>query len=397
MPTPNKKLSATISVWSNSYGAPTGYGQQAEHLINKLKQAGADVAMLSNYGLEGRPSKIDTPYGKVPHFPRGLDAYSNDSGPLDHKNWIASNKEQPNLMITLYDVWVLTAKAFNDFPIAAWVPLDHISMPPGVEAFLTKENVTPIAMSPHGVRQMQSRKIDCEYVPHAIDTKVYKPTDKIQGRDINEYMGIEDDTFLVGMVAANKANGMVHRKAYSENILAFSIFAKDNPKAKLYIHTDPIGMAGGWNLLPLLKACGLEQDQVLLPNPDDYRFGYEQENLAAIYSRMDVLLATSYGEGFGVPTVEALGCGTRVIGSGWAATPDLLSEDSWMVEGQPSWNASQNAWWQVPSVPSIVSALKLASKETERTSQQAVAFAKQFDIETVWQNHWMPTLTKLLK
>jgi hypothetical protein len=68
-----------------------------------------------------------------------------------------------------------------------------------------------------------------------------------------------------------------------------------------------------------------------------------------------------------------------------------------MVEGQPSWNASQNAWWQVPSVPSIVTALKLASKETERTSQQAVAFAKQFDIETVWQNHWMPTLAKLLK
>jgi glycosyltransferase involved in cell wall biosynthesis len=112
---------------------------------------------------------------------------------------------------------------------------------------------------------------------------------------------------------------------------------------------------------------------------------------------MDVLLATSLGEGFGVPTVEALGCGTRVIGSGWAATPDLISEDSWMVEGQPSWNPSQNAWWQVPSVPSIVSALKLASKETERTSQQAVDFAKQFDIDTVWQNHWMPTLAKLLK
>ncbi len=63
--------------------------------------------------------------------------------------------------------------------------------------------------------------------------------------------------------------------------------------------------------------------------------GIRRRSLAALYSAADVLLAPSYGEGFGVPTVEAQACGTRVIGSGWAATADLVAEDGWLVEGQP--------------------------------------------------------------
>lgn len=398
MPTQKKdKLTGAVSLWSNSYGAPTGYGQQATLLLDRLKRSGLDVAMLSNYGLEGVPSKIQTPYGEVPHYPRGLDLYSNDSGPTDHKNFIAQHPGKPNLFISLYDVWVMTAQAYKDFPIAAWVPLDHVTMPPKVEAFLSQENVTPIAMAPHGVRLMKQRGIECEYVPHAIDTEVYKPTKKIRGNDINEYLGIKPEQFLVGMVAANKASGLVHRKAFSEAILAFSIFAKDNPDAVLYLHTDPLGAAGGWNLIKLIASTGLKKEQVVFPNPHDYRFGYGQEDLAALYTRMDVLLAPSYGEGFGVPSVEAQACGTRVIGSNWAATPDLVSSDSWVVDGQPAWDAGQDCWWQTPSVPSLVNALSESHKAARGVSTVAVEFAAQFDVEKVWEAHWLPVLTKLLK
>jgi glycosyltransferase involved in cell wall biosynthesis len=150
-------------------------------------------------------------------------------------------------------------------------------------------------------------------------------------------------------------------------------------------------------LLKILQSLGIPKDQVLLPNPHDYRFGLAQSDLAALYTRMDVLLAPSYGEGFGVPSVESLACGTRVIGSNWAATPDLVSEDSWLVDGQPAWDSGQDAWWEVPSVPSLVKALEEAYDSPRGVSQVAVDFAKQFDIETVWENHWLPVLKKLLK
>ena len=397
MPTKKEKLTGAVSLWSNSYNSPTGYGQQATHLIDNLKRSGLDVEMLSNYGLEGVPTEIKTPHGKVPHFPRGVDLYSNDSAPLDHMNWIARHPDKPNLFISLYDVWVMQSQGYDKFPIASWVPLDHVTLPPKVEAWLRKPNVTPIAMSPHGVRQMTAKGIECEYVPHAIDTKKFKPTFEIGNHAINEYLGIEPDQFLVGVVAANKASGLVHRKAYGEVLLAFSIFSKEHPDALLYLHTDPNGIAGGWNLIKILQSLGIPKDKVLLPNPHDYRFGLSQENLAAIYTRMDVLLAPSYGEGFGVPVLEAMSCGTRVIGSNWAATPDLLSEDSWLTDGQLAWDAGQDAWWQVPNVPSLVSALKEAYAAPRGTSQVAVDFAQQFDIEAVWEKHWLPVLKKLLK
>jgi glycosyltransferase involved in cell wall biosynthesis len=396
MPTNKEKLNGAVSVWSNSYNAPTGYGQQATMLVDRLKRAGLDVAMLSNYGLEGIPSTIKTPYGKIPHYPRGIDQYSNDSGPTDHQSFVAQF-DKPNLFISLYDVWVMKSAQYDKFPIASWVPLDHVTLPPGVEKFLRKENVTPIAMSPHGVRQMNAKGIECEYAPHAIDTKVYKPTYKIGAHEINEYLGLKPETFVVGVVAANKASGLVHRKAYGELILAFSIFAKDKPDAVLYLHTDSFGLSGGWNLLAILSSLGVKKEQVIFPNPQDYRFGLSQTNLAALYTRMDVLLAPSLGEGFGVPSVEAQSCGTRVIGSNWAATPDLVSPDSWLTDGQLSWDAGQDAWWMTPNVSSLVNALEESYKAERGPSQVAIDFSSQFDVEKVWTESWLPILRKLLK
>jgi glycosyltransferase involved in cell wall biosynthesis len=112
---------------------------------------------------------------------------------------------------------------------------------------------------------------------------------------------------------------------------------------------------------------------------------------------MDVLLAPSFGEGFGVPALEAQACGTRVIGSNWAATPDLISEDSWLTDGQLTWDSGQDAWWQTPSVSSLVNALEEAYKAERGPSQVAIDFASQFDVEKVWDTYWMPILRKLLK
>ena len=163
----------------------------------------------------------------------------------------------------------------------------------------------------------------------------------------------------------------------------------------LYIHTDPVGAGIGWDLTQLVKACGLPMDSVAFPNPLEYRYGMPKEHLAALYTGMDVMLAASYGEGFGVPTIEAQACGTRVIASSWAASADLVSEDSWLVDGQPLWDASQLSWWRSPSVPSIVEALELAYKEGRGRSEKAIEFAKQFDVENVWTNNWQPYFKKV--
>jgi len=382
-----------ISVWSNSPGQPTGYGEQAKHLIDRLKRDGFNVAALSNYGLEGVVGVYESPSGSVPHYARGMDLYSNDVVGVHHKHFTNQFPKEKHLLITLYDVWVLKAKVFDEMPVASWTPLDHVTMPPLVEQFLRKPNVKPISMSPHGQRQMDAKGIKNTYIPHGIDTAVFQPTEMIGVHKGSDFLQTKD-RFVVGMVAANKASGLVHRKAFSENLLAFSLFHQKYPDSMLYLHTDPIGTQGGWNLMPLLASLGIKSEAVTFPNPIDYKYGIGQKDLAGLYTAMDVLLAAGYGEGFGIPTVEAQACGTRVIGSNWAATPDLLSEDCWVVDGQLTWDAGQNAFWQVPQVTSILTALEEAYKAGKGRSGASILFARQFDVETVWQEKWLPFLKK---
>jgi glycosyltransferase involved in cell wall biosynthesis len=194
------------------------------------------------------------------------------------------------------------------------------------------------------------------------------------------------------MVAANKANGIVHRKAYAENLLAFSFFLKERPDAHLYLHADPSPATGGFDLGILLKTSGVPASAVTIANRDQLRIGYTQQQLAGIYSASDVLLATSYGEGFGVPTIEAQACGTKVIASGWAASKDLASEDSYLVDGQVFYDEPQKAYFQIPNIASIVTALNMAYEAPRGFSPEARKFALQFDVETVWDKYWMPFL-----
>lgn len=390
-----KKLKGTVSVFSNSPGQPTGYGVATDALVTLLKRDGADVASISNYGNEGIKTTYKTPSGEIPVYPRGSEIYSNDSAILSHKHWRALNTKQPDLLITLYDVWVLQGKGWDDINVASWTPIDHSPVPPAVAQWCAKPNVTPLAMSRFGQKELGAKGIEAFYVPHSVDTKIFKPKSSIGGRPLEEYMGIPKEKFIVGMNAANKASGLIHRKAFGENLMAFSIFVKKHPDAVLYIHTDPVS-AHGWNLLNLGQLLGIPVENMMFVDPVSYRFGISQDDLAGIYSAMDVFLGTSYGEGFGVPTIEAQACGVPVIVSNCAASPELVGE-GWLVGGQPLYDNAQGAFFTIPSVPQIVDALEKAYERGKGTSDKAIEFAQQFDHEVVWKEHWLPVLDKLLK
>jgi len=377
-----------ISIASNTPGMPTGYGQQAEQLAERLIKSGFKIAAMSNYGLEGAVQKLHLRTGKIPHYPRGI-GYSDDVLPIHHEHFKSKNSGLNDAILILYDCWVYRNPKLDDYKLISWVPLDHVTPPPAVIKFLSKENVTPITMAPHGKEQLDAAGISNTYIPHAIDTKMYKPTPEIAGQPGKQFIGSEDK-FLVGMVAANKSNGMVHRKAFAENLLAFSAFHKRHPDSMIYLHTDPTKAVGGFDLITLLKAVGLPPESVIFPDPVELRYGMSQKHMAGLYSAFDVLLAPSYGEGFGVPTIEAQSCGTRAIVSNWAASKDLVSEDSFLVEGIPFWDEPQFAWFKIPHVDSIVEALEKAYAADRGTSETSRNFAMQFDADKVFKEKWLP-------
>lgn len=385
-----EKLRGQIALATNSPGVSTGYGQQAEYLVNRLVRHGLDVAVFSNFGQEGRIETGKTPHGKYRIYPKGWAAHSQDVVMTWWKDFTAG-KSDPAKLLTLYDVWIYTQTQL-ECEVLSWVPLDHVTLPPMVKQVLERPNFYPITMSPHGQRQLEAAAITSTYIPHAIDTAVYKPTAKFRGRTFKQRLGVSEDTFVVSMVAANKADRVLHRKAIAEQILAFSIFHKKHPASHLYLHTDPSPAMGGFDIGHLLRACGLSSDNTTVADRDQLRIGYDKKDLAAIYSGSDVLMSASLGEGFGIPTVEAQACGTRVITSSWTASQDLAGPDSYLVEGQPFWHEPQLSWYQIPLLDSLVTALERAADAERGVSESSVEFAKGFDVERVWARDWMPLL-----
>lgn len=378
---------------SNSPWSRTGYGGQTAQTTLRLQAEGHNVAIASNYGLEG--TTLD--WHGIRQYPRGFDMHSNDVVPAYLQAWAHEHQELDPLLITLYDVYIFKGEQWDTVPqIASWVPIDHTPIPPDVAAWLRRKNVTPIAMSKFGSGMLDLAGIENLYVPHGIE-KVFKPTTGIDagGRHLTgrEFMGIGEDRFVFGMVSANK--GIVpNRKAFPEAFLAFSMFAKHHRDAVLYVHTEDRGGMGGINLIDLSRACDIPDDQIVFVDQFVHRAGIGNDLLASIYTAMDCLLIPSMGEGFGIPQVEAQACGTPVICTNGSASSELLGH-GWMVEGQPWWDAMQRAWLVAPSIPSIIQAMAEAYDHGRSRSQIAQDFAAQYDADFVFNNYWLPALESL--
>jgi glycosyltransferase involved in cell wall biosynthesis len=389
---------SVISWYSNSLNQNTGYGTQSQQVIKRLVKDGHKVAMLSNYGGEGVNSLIETGSGLIPHYSRGMTQYSTDVLPLNHAHWKAENPNLPAFLITLYDVWVLDNPALDNINIASWTPVDHQPAPEKVLAWLKKPNVTPIAMSKFGKAMIENAGLETEYIPHAIDTKIFKPTALLpEGKSGREFVGGGDDKFVVGMNFANKAGGFIHRKAVSENLLAFAIFAAKHDDVILYLHTEPYGKQSGFVLPNILSACGVPPEKVIMVDPIALQYGISQHTLAAIYSAWDVGLFCNYGEGFGIPQIEAQACGVPIITSNFAASAELASPDSFLVNGQPFWDAGQHTWFNIPIVSGIVDALEQAYQRGRKEFPDTIAFAKNYDADKVYKESWRPLIEKLSK
>lgn len=386
-------------IYSNSPHAPSGYGKQTKLLLDQMHKAGLRTAVAANFGADTGFSSYETEHGKTTIYPRDFSKYGASSL---HKNWehFREGSKNPGMLITLFDVWPLNEeKPLEELIIHAWAPLDHAYIVPNVRDFLAKENVRPIAMSEDGQRQINHARIDAEFIPHAVDTSVYFPGAKIDGKTGKEYLGVDEDRFVFGSVAANKANGQIHRKAIAENIMAFGEHVKQHPNSLFYLHTYPGKEMGGFEINRLLIVNGIKPENILMPDQTRLSHGFSEEEMAAIFNAMDCYLGPSYGEGFQVPLIEAQACGIPGISSKFTAPRDLVSEDWIQVEGQLLWDEAQGSFWQVPSVGQIYHAMNaMVERKTDSRikSKKSLAFAKDFDIKKVWTEKWQPYIERHL-
>jgi glycosyltransferase involved in cell wall biosynthesis len=377
-----------LIIHSNAPWAPTGYGMQTATLARCLKEH-YDLAISTFYGLEGAPITWEG----IPVLP-GLGGQFGLEGLIQHAEKFFGGDRKGGIVVTLMDVWVLDPTLAQELRMACWTPVDHAPPPPRVVTFLIDSGAVPIAMSRFGEEML--RDLDPLYVPHAIDTDVYKRRNK---KAIREKGGFPEDAFLVGMVAANK--GRPSRKGFQEAFQAFARLLAAHENAYLYLHTNVShNYANGENLTALLESLQIPQDKVRIADQYSVMYSpYSQKDMAQLYSAMDVLLNPSKGEGFGIPIIEAQACGTPVIVTDFTAMPELCGA-GWTVRHTPYWTGLES-WEAHPDVDDIVSALEecyaMSPAQREKMATTARRHALQYDVRRVFKEHWVPTMREVEK
>ena len=417
-PSPNRRkvCSAIRILWhSNFPGAHSGYGSQTRQVGRRLAQAGHDVSFSANDGTRGdRLWEGHRVYGS------GTDRYSRDTVAED----IA--RSGADWTITLFDPWVYTDASVdmvdpfrgND-RVMGWVPVDHYPIPPSMMPWVQAHPV--IAMSRFGYNALREASalleadgkpgLTVHYAPHAIES-VFRPTPVAPGfgAPFRKVIGLPDGAYLVGIVAANTGSTVYDRKGFGDMLQAAVGFMAERPDVHLYLHTLQHGHQG-INLPMLLRVLGADPARIIWA--DQYllkKAAIRDEDMAAIYSSFDVLLAPSRGEGFGLPVIEAQACGVPVIVSNWTAQAELVGEpwsiehsgaqrwpSGWMVSVQPDYDDKHASFYGKPNVVEILAALQEAHarRGDPELREAALAKAAPYAADAVFATHWRPILAEM--
>lgn len=373
-------------IWhSNSPTTTSAYGQQTALFVPRIASLGHEVTIAGPYSFGGSPIVWED----WTVLPCARDTAGNDT--------IISNHEyfQADWTITLADPFGLmrTARELTQINIAHWFPVDCNPLGEGDVAVLREGQGVPVAMSRFGEQVLKSEGADPLFCPHATDTAVFSPGDPRPYRDT--VPGCGPDTFVIGIVAMNRD---LNRKGWHEQMLAFSRFHARHPDSLLALHTSPVS-SPGLNLTGMAARLGVG---AAVTFPDHYMYDMNmitQEQLAAFYRGLDVLSLCSYGEGFGLPLIEAQACGIPVVATDASAMSELCGS-GWLVSGTPFWAPGHGAWWKRPDADDIEQAYEAAflAREEGRMPalrQAARDFAMLYDVDRVFTQHMKPVLAGL--
>ena len=370
-------LWSSCAPWSCS-----GYGTQTATWLRKLRDMGHEMYAACYWGLNGSA----TAWEGIPVLPAFGGSYASPSL-QQHARHI-----QPDLVITLGDVWVLDPNVLRELPVCHWLPADCRPMSTADRGVVEAGGSSLMAMSLFGLARFREAGFgNAVYSPHGIDfTQWGIPQDKAALRRAH---GIGPDTFVIGV---NAANNDAIRKAPAEMMLAFAKFLRSRSDSLLWLHTA-VHCDGGQDLEHLAESLGLT-DRIKVVDQYRYNAGLIQPaDLRDWYGMCDVLLASTYAEGFGLPIVEAMACGTPVITTRCSSMEEL-NPDGIQVDGEPFYNGVHKGWWIRPSPGGIWRALEEAYEQRGDVDpvklRESVA---RYEVGRVAAEHMGPAVETLLE
>ncbi len=188
-----------------------------------------------------------------------------------------------------------------------------------------------VAGEPQGPRVKAISRIQIQ--PHGVNREIYRkvaegaPDHKWAARAKMFGGKVAPEDFLMVCVAQNqKRKALWHTLELLRTIKAL----RPDLRPKMYIHANSENADENINLKTVANQMGLEGGKELFFGDAMLKRGYalvDEYNLNAIYNAADVLVSTSFGEGWGLPLTEAMAAGTAVAGPAHSSVAELLGDD----------------------------------------------------------------------
>ncbi len=196
--------------------------------------------------------------------------------------WQMENEIRPLLPMVYYHVW-------DNYP----VPMYNRNY------YLSNDAVATISKVTDNIVAEAAPEVERKYIPHAVDSQVFKPLAPGQKKEFRKNSLPESDHDKVIFFWNNRN---ARRKHSGTLIYWFKEWLDKNDlhdKAQLIMHTDPKD-PHGQDLVHIVEHLGLNDRQVLLSNQK-----VPPEHLAAMYNMVDCTINISDAEGFGLATLES--------------------------------------------------------------------------------------------
>ena len=317
-----------ILIVSQTPWNPSAYGKITYYVATGLKDLGYDIIVA---GIEHRYGVLR--YSGVPVFPL----------PMLHGKMLFKYIRvfSPDCVLSIIDAWAFAGvdELVRKYKVSwiAYTPVDA-EIDSQAEPLLSVLRYARGIMTPSRFSTEQLRKffVNVEWVPHGVNTRIFRPMNKEECKKTLRLEG----KFVFGCVAANYSM----RKDFPHLYKAFRIFLDMIPESEckdvvLFHHTwQPEFHRWGaeYNLVRLAKKYGIEKN-LILPKEDIRYFPASEEQLALLYNAFDVYVTASMGEGFGIPLLESMACGTPCIAPANSAHVEHVEGRGWLVKKFSGW------------------------------------------------------------
>lgn len=385
---------------------PTGFGTVAAGLLHTLHSTGAyEILQLGINYNDIEPAHV--PWKLIPagfYYPAGPNYY-------EQADPYGFNKIENYLKTFDPDVVFIN----NDFPIAnqymedkqgnptgfakhrskkiLYAPIDAFPFPPVFGEIADKYDQV-IAYSKFQVESMallDKKFAKTPYVYHGVDTETYYPIPKEDAKRLlietflkkNKNAQIPNllETYLVYFVGTNQ-----WRKDIPTLFRSFVEFNKSVPNAFLIPHTSAHPMSfehGGWYLTNLRDLTGLK-NSILFQNASIFT----TEEMNIFYNAADVLAYPTRGEGFGLPSIEAMATKTPVIATRFGPQIELHDDGRGYyidIADYEVGNRAAYAYYAKPSANSLLSQLRYVWSNPEHAKETAER-AYEWAIQNTWES-----------